>query len=143
MTRHWNFPIWAGFAIAVVALVSYVPFFALFPATRDVPWVNFLLFLAGAALLGWGLRRAFRDPENYRGKISGTILGGLMLLMAGFFCFSILYLGKQIPSSVTALTVGQQAPAFNLLNADGKQVALADLLKNHRAALLIFYRGYW
>lgn len=143
MTRRWNISIWAGFAIAVIALASYVPFFALFPATRDVPWVNFLLFLVGGWLLGLGLRRAFHDPEHYRGKVSGTILGGLALLMAGFFCFSILFLGKQIPSSGTALAVGRQAPAFTLLSADGKQVALADLLKNHRATLLIFYRGYW
>jgi hypothetical protein len=60
--------------------------------------------------------------------------------MAGFFCFSILYLGKLIPSSVTALGVGRQAPSSTLLNADGKQVALADLLKNHCAALLILPR---
>src|SRR5438094_5347539 len=51
MKRRWNFSLWAGFFLVVVGLVSYVPFFALFPVTRDFPWVNLLLFGAGAVSL--------------------------------------------------------------------------------------------
>ncbi len=90
-----------------------------------------------------GLRRAYRDPQRYRGKVSGTILGALAVLLAGFFVIFIVYLGKQIPSAGSALRTGQRAPAFTLQNADGKQVAFSDLANNHRAVLLIFYRGYW
>lgn len=143
MKRHWNIPIWAGFAIVVASLVSYIPLFTLFPVTRDVPWVNYLLFVVGGSLLGVGLRRAFRDPEHYRGKISGSILSGLSLLLCGFFVVSILYLGKQIPSSESALRTGESAPSFTLLDVSGKPVTSSDLLKNHRALLLVFYRGYW
>ena len=143
MPRRWNLPIWAGFAIVLLALISYITFFVRFPLTRDVPWANYLLFLVGGGVLGWGLRRAFRDPEHYRGRISGSILGVLSLLLFGFFCFGVLFFSKQIPSSAAAVQAGQQAPSFALLNADGKQVALSDLSKNHRAVLLIFYRGYW
>ncbi len=143
MKRHWNVPIWAGFAIVIVALVSYIPIFAVFPATRDVPWANYLLFLLGLGLLAVGVRRAFRDPERYRGKISGSILGALSLLLFGFFVGSILYIGKQIPSGELALRPGQTAPPFALQDIAGKQVASSELLKGHRAVVLVFYRGYW
>jgi hypothetical protein len=141
--RRRNILIWAGFLIVLAGLVSYVPLFALFAITRDIPWVNYLLFLVGLLLLGFGLKRAFGQPEQYRGKISGSILGVLSLLMVGFFCFGILYLTKQLPASTDAARVGQPAPSFTLANVDGKQVALADLLKGNRGVLLIFYRGYW
>ena len=143
MRPRRNVLIWAGFTVALVALLSYVPFFALFPITRDVPWVNFLLFLAAGGMLWLGLKRAFREPSLYRGKISGSIVSVLSLLMFGLFCYGIFYAGKKIPPANLALQASQQAPNFSLSDAAGKQVALADLLNNHRAVLLIFYRGYW
>ena len=141
--RRWNISIWAGFAIVLVALVSYIPLFTLFPVTRDVPWANYLLFLLGGGVLAVGVRRAFRDPEHYRGKISGSILGGLSVLLLGFFVVSVLYLGKQIPSARSALRTGQPAPPFTLMDTAGKRVASSDLLKTSRAVVLVFYRGYW
>lgn len=143
MQRRRNILNWAGFAIVVVALVSYIPFFALFPATRDVPWANYLLFLIGGALLAGGLRRAFREPERYRGKISGSILTVLSVLLLAFFVVTVTYLTKQIPSAATALGVNQKAPPFALLDASGKQVSSAGLLNDHRGLVLVFYRGYW
>jgi hypothetical protein len=111
--------------------------------TRDVPWVNYLLFLVGGFLLGVGIMRAFRDPEHYRGKISGSILAGLSLVLFGFFVFGIAYAAKQIPSSESALHPGSAAPPFTLVDAAGRQVTSSDLLKSHRALVLVFYRGYW
>ncbi len=143
MKRRWNISIWVGFAIAVVALVSYVPVFVPYPSTRDLPWPDFLLFLVALVFLVVGLDRAFRKPNVYRGKISGSILAGLTVLMIALFCVFIFYATKQVPASPDALRAGQPAAQFTLSNADGKQVSLADLLKNNRAALLIFYRGYW
>jgi hypothetical protein len=134
---------WAGFAIVLIALVSYIPLFALFPATRDIPWANYLLFLIGGLLIAAGLRRAFRDPEHYRGKISGSILATLSVLLFGFFVASIVYFAKQIPSADTALGVNRKAPPFVLVDTAGKQVSSADLLKDHRGLVLVFYRGYW
>jgi hypothetical protein len=136
-------PIWAGFAIVIVALVSYIPIFAVFPVTRDVPWANYLLLLLGGGLLAVGVRRAFRDPEQYRGKISGSILAVLSVLLLGFFVDGTVYLTKQIPSAERALRPGQVAPPFVLQDIAGKQVTSVDLLKGHRALVLVFYRGYW
>jgi hypothetical protein len=141
--RRRNVLIWAGFAIVIVALVSYIPIFTQFPVTRDVPWANYLLFLLGGGLLAVGVKRAFRNPEHYRGKISGSILGVLSVLLIGFFVTSILYLGKQIPSAERVPRPGQSAPSFILQDTAGKQVASSELLKNRRAVVLVFYRGYW
>ena len=143
LKRRRNLLNWAGFAIVVVALVSYIPFFAIFPVTRDIPWANYLLFLVGGALLVVGLRRSFRDPEHYRGKISGSFLAGLSALLFALFVAFVTYFSKQIPSADSALRVGVKAPPFMLADAAGKQVSSADLLKDHRALVLVFYRGYW
>ncbi len=141
--RHWNVSIWAGFAIVIVALVSYIPIFAVFPVTRDVPWANYLLFLLGGGLLAVGVKRAFQDPAQYRGKISGSIFAVLSVLLLGIFVGSILYFAKQIPSAERALRPGQTALPFVLQDIAGKQVASGELLKGHRAVVMVFYRGYW
>jgi hypothetical protein len=143
LKHRWNVLLWAGFAIVVLSFISYVKLFYIFPITRDVPRVNYLLFLAGGALLAWGLKRAYGEPERYRGKISGPILSALSLLIAGLFAFGVLYLSKQLPASTGAARVGQAAPMFTLTDVQGKQTSLADLIKGNRGVLLIFYRGYW
>jgi hypothetical protein len=143
LTRRRNILNWVGFAVILIAFVSYVPVFAMYPTTRDVPWANYLLFLGGAVLLGIGVKRAFGDSEHYRGKISGSILTVLSVAMFALFVAGVTYFSKQIPPAEAALSVGQKAPAFALLDAAGKQVSSADLLKNHRGYVLIFYRGYW
>jgi len=115
----------------------------MFASTRDVPWVNYVLFLVGGVFLAVGLDRAFRHPEHYRGKVTASILGTLSLLLAGLFVAFILYGGRQIPAAENALRGGQPAPPFTLVDTTGKLVSSPGLLKNHRALLLIFYRGYW
>jgi hypothetical protein len=152
MKRHWNGSLWAGFLLVLAGLLSYVPVFALFPGTRDFPWVNLLLIAAGGVLLGRGLMRAFRHPELYRGKILGSIFGLLSVAGIGFFSYGIFYLARQLPASEAALRVGQQAPDFTLPDQNGTPVALAGLLASPparaasgkaNAVLLIFYRGFW
>ena len=143
LKRRRNILSWAGFAIVLVALVSYLPFFAVFPATRDIPWANYLLFVIGGALLAVGVRRAFRDPEIYRGKISSPILAALSFLLFAFFVASVTYFAKQIPAAETALGVSQKAPPFVLVDTTGKQVSSAGLLNDHHGLVLVFYRGYW
>jgi len=143
MQRQRNILSWIGFAIVLVALVSYIPVFAVFPVTRDIPWANYLLFLIGGVLIAGGIRRAFRDPEHYRGKISGSILAALSAVLFGFFVWGVTYFTRQIPSGATALAVSQKAPPFVLMDTAGKQVSSTDLFKDHRGLLLVFYRGYW
>jgi len=51
MVRRFNWPLWAGFLLALLASFSYFAFFVQFPATRDFPWVNLALFVLAAMLL--------------------------------------------------------------------------------------------
>src|SRR5437762_11592527 len=108
MMRRWNSLLWAGFVLVLIGLASYVPFFSLFPITRDFPWVNLLLFGGGAVLLGAGLRRAFKQPELYRGKILGLLLGALSVAGIGFFCCGLSYVVRQLPSASRSPSGGQE-----------------------------------
>ncbi len=38
---------------------------------------------------------------------------------------------------------GQPAPAFSLPGADGQEVSLGQLLQEHEAVILVFYRGFF
>ena len=142
MTRKWNWPIWAGFLVAVGGLVSY-EFFVRFPITRDFPWANLLLFGIGAVLLIVGLFRAFGRPQLYRGKIFGSIFTVITLFLFTFFSYEIFYVLRQVPLSAQAPRVGEKAPEFTLVDQNGRSVALADLLSGSKAIVLIFYRGFW
>ena len=148
MPRRRNFLPLAGFLVCVIAFLSYPTFFARFPATRDVAWASWLLFALGLGLLVAGLLRAFRQPELYRGRIMGPILGVLSLAALGLFLFMTLVFARQLPESSGAPKVGQQAPDFTLSDTRGRPVRLSELLEPQAGAsgswaLLIFYRGYW
>jgi hypothetical protein len=146
MKRRWNWPLWAGFVVAIAGLFSY-EFFARFPTTRDFPWANFLIFGIGAALLIFGLFRAFGRPQVYRGKIFGSIFAAIAVLLVAFFSYVIFYVLHQVPASAGAPHVGQKAPDFFLLDQNGEPVGLGDLLRGPsgppKAVALIFYRGFW
>jgi hypothetical protein len=149
--RRWNWQLWAGFLLCLLGFASYPFVFAKFPITRDVPWANFLLFAVGGVLFFLGLRRAFGQPQQYRGKIAGPILGTLSLLAAGSFCFIVFYMTKQLPASTGAPRVGQKAPEFVLPDTNRNPVSLDSLLSRPlsntqappKGVLLVFYRGYW
>ena len=143
MKRNWNAWVWAGFGLTLLSAFSYMLLFIWFPITRDVPWVTLLLFVAAGWLLVVGLKRAYGQPERYRGKVSGVVLSVLSLAIIGLFCYGTLVLTKDIPPSCDAPRAGRHAPEFTLPDAGGKPVALSELLKTHKGALLIFYRGYW
>ena len=149
--RRWNWYLWAGSLLCLVAFASYFLLFSRFPVTRDVPWVNFLLFGTGVAFLFVGLKRAFGQPQQYRGKIAGPILGTLSLLILGVLCFAVFYQTRQLPASTGAPRVGQKAPEFVLPDTNNNPVTLSSLLSSASAdtqarpkgVLLVFYRGYW
>ena len=143
MKPRWNSVAWAGFAITLFAILSYFLFFYRYPLTRDVPWVTYLLFVPAVTLLVVAVRRAYEQPERYKGKISGPILGTISITMMGLFCYMVLVLTKDLPAASIALQAGQKAPDFTLNDANGLPVALGDLLKKNRAAVLVFYRGSW
>jgi hypothetical protein len=149
MTRRWNISIWAGFFTVFFGAISYFLFFARIPMTRDFPWLNLIFIALGLVWLGAGVRRAFREPQAFRGRISGPILGVLALALAGLFSFYNFYLSRQLPASASAPRVNAPAPDFSLTDSEGRTVSLDDLLREPvagrrpSAVLLIFYRGYW
>jgi hypothetical protein len=149
--RRRNWHLWTGFVLCLLGVVSYFFLFYRWPVTRDVPWANFLILAAGLGLIISGLRRAFGQSQEFKGKITGPILGVLSLALAGFFCFLIFYATKQLPKSAGAPKVGQKAPEFTLIDENNKEVSLASLLATPlpnssappKGVFLIFYRGYW
>ncbi len=144
MSRRRNFLPLAGFLICLVGFLSYFFVFTLFPVTRDVPWANWLLFAVGLALAGAGIARAFRQPETYRGRVLGPVLGVLSLAVVGFFLFATLVASRQLPSAANTPKVGEKAPDFTLPDSQGRPVALHDLVGPQKPwVILIFYRGYW
>ena len=144
MTRRWNWSLWTGFILVLAALFSY-PLVINLAIGRGFPWFTLSVFAAGAVLLVAGLLRAFRQPELYRGKIVGLLFAIFSLAMFGFFAYGVFYAARQLPRSAGAPRAGNQAPGFDLPDQNGKQLALSDLLSSPgtRAAVLIFYRGYW
>ena len=151
--KRWNWTIWAGFLLSVLAFLSYPFFFVRYAATRNFPWANLLLFVVAGVLTVIGIRRAFAAgrPHPKRSKAAGVTLGVLSALVLSFFVFSIFIMARWLPASAGAPRVGQKAPDFTLTDTTGKPVSLGDLLtapdavdgKIPRGVLLIFYRGYW
>lgn len=146
--RRVNWPLWIGFLLTIAAFLSYLFVFARFPITRDLPWVNFILFAVAIALLIAGVRRAYATPSTARRVIS-SIVALLGTVVTAFFLVVVLVLSRDIPAAPNAPAVGQKAPDFTLPDTNGNPVALAQLLTapvaGHAPAgvLLIFYRGYW
>ena len=136
--RRFNWALWAGLALSVVAVFSYAFFFYRFPITRDVPWVSYILLAAAIVLLIAGVRRA---PGR---KIVAIIVAAIGVGLAALFVASVTVFSR-VPRGANVPAVGAKAPDFTLLDASGKPVALAQLLAEPGAkgVLLIFYRGYW
>lgn len=114
-------------------------------------WLTLLISAAGLALLLAGVLRAFMQPQVFRGKIAGTILTVVSLLLFAVSAFGSFH-ARELPGSGGAPKVGQRAPDFTLSDTGGQSVSLASLLstpidtasgKAPKAVLLIFYRGYW
>ena len=150
MKRRWNLLPAFGFLLSLAAFFSYYFYFAYIPATRDFPWVNLLFFAGALVLLGVGLRRAFGQPQRYRGRIGGPIFAALSVAILSFFLFMNFSISRQLPASQQAPRVGQPAPDFTLPDKNEQPVTLSKLWGGDpeagtqgRWVLLVFYRGYW
>jgi len=151
ITKRWNWRLWAGFGLSIGALAAYVFWVN---ETRAVFWPALLLFLAAAVLLVSGLKRRSREPELYRGKIAGPVLTTLSVLIFGLFGFVVYEVIKAFPEAKNAPQIGQRAPEFSLVDVNGKNFTLAQLLSTPitnsggaagatKGVLVFFYRGYW
>jgi hypothetical protein len=113
MKRSWNWSVWFGFLFMLAGFLSYSAFFARFPVTRDFPRANLILFATGGILLAVGLVPAFGKPKGYCGKIFGSILTVLSVLMFGLFSYVIFYELRQVPASTAAPHVGQKSAGIH------------------------------
>lgn len=147
--KRFNWPLWAGFVLSLVAGLSYQLVFVRWPATRDFPWANLILFAIAAGLLFFGLRRAFKPDKRIVSKVFSSLAAGFGLLLLAGFLFVTFVAGSWLPASASAPQVGQKAPEFTLTDTNSQPVTLASLLsqpvnnKPPKGVLLIFYRGYW
>ena len=149
--RRFNWPLWAGFLLTLIASFSYFAFFVRFPVTRDFPWVNLLLFLLAAVLLVVGARRGFARDRAWPklAKVVTSIVTTLSVAVMALFIFAIFIAARWLPASTGAPHVGQKVPEFTLSDANGRQVSLNQLLsepidgKAPKGVLLVFYRGWW
>ena len=149
--RRFNWPLWVGFLLTLAAFFTYFSVFVWFPATRDFPWANLVLFVLAGVLLFMGVRRGFAPDRAHptRSKIVTSIVGLLSLAVFAFFVFAIFIAARWLPASTGAPHVGQRAPDFTLSDTTGRQVSLNELLTSPingnapKGVLLVFYRGYW
>jgi hypothetical protein len=131
-----NGRLWSGLLLSIAAALSYPYFFVRYPITRDVPWVNVLLYLIALFLLITGFRRARR-------RIAAGIVLAVGLVFVLLFVVAIVGL-RMVPASPNAPRAGQKAPEFALLDSTRRQASLSQLLASSpRGVLLVFYRGHW
>lgn len=149
--KLWNWRLWAGFGLSMGALAGYVVWVN---ETRAVLWPALLLFAVAAVLLASGLKRRSREPELYRGKIAGYVLTALSVVVLGLFGFVVYEVSRAFPDASNAPQIGQRAPDFSLVDSNGNQLTLAQLLSTPitnsgsaaqatKGVLVVFYRGYW
>src|SRR5438874_1442376 len=115
-----NGRLWGGLLLSVAAFISYFAFFYRWPATRDVPWVNIVLFAAAIVLLISGFRRATR-------KIAAGLILVVGIAVAAAFGFAMTIAAK-VPFSPAAPRIGQKAPDFALSDSMRREVSLSQLL---------------
>lgn len=151
MTRAWNWRLWSGFVLVLLAPVGYFSLYEVVPAAF---WTSIVLLIVGVILLIQGLRNAYGSPQSFRGKIAGPVLGTLALLIIGLFGFGKYEMSRAYAAAKNAPHVGDKAPEFAVIDGTGQRLTLAQLLSSPlpststtkqtpRGILLVFYRGYW
>jgi len=108
-----NWRLWAGLLLSIAAFVSYFAFFNRFPITRDVPWVNFILFVVATVPLIAGVRRSQR-------KIWSGIIAFLGIAVFAFFVFAVTVASRRLPPSHGAPVTGDPSatPSYGVLNSN-------------------------
>ncbi len=139
--------LWVGLVLLLLAILSNLLYFLKVPAA-SLPWVNLSLPVLALLFLLVGLVRAFAQSQIYRGKIWGSVVLVLGLLLVA--ASTLLFVGaRKLPHSGGAPQIGQRIPDFNLSDSTGQSTSLAQLFSASagapppKAVLLVFYRGYW
>ena len=143
---RFNWPLWSGLALSLIAFATYFTIFIARPSTRDLPWPTFILFAIAITLAVIGTGRAFAaEPRSRARRVIASIVAFLTATIFVFFCFAIFIATKILPKSNEAIAVGARAPEFALPDINDKTIALSQLVAapGSKGVVLIFYRGYW
>jgi hypothetical protein len=145
-----NSALWYGLLLTLLGIAAEFLYFLRppEPIPHILPWISLLVPVIGLIYLFIGLARAFGQPAIYRGKIWGSVVIflALLLLAANVVLF---HHTRDVPKSAGAPQVGQRVPDFTLPDSSGQQTSLAQLFAASsggappKALLLVFYRGYW
>jgi hypothetical protein len=147
--RRTNSALWYGLLIALFGIGSQFFYFLRPPPaiSHVLPWINLLLPAIGLIFLFIGLARAFRRSAVYGGKVWGSCVTVIaLLLLAGNVV--LFHKTRDVPNSAGAPQVGQRLPAFTLSDSSGHPTSFSQLFASAdgsqpKAVLLVFYRGYW
>ena len=149
--RRVNSALWWGLILTLLGLASNFLYFVTAAGNTIFPWLTEVVSLAGLVLLFIGIRRAFRQPHIFRGKILGSILTVVSALLFSLSTWGFFH-ARAVPASAGAPKVGEKAPDITLTNTSGQPVTLGQMLSlpldastgtRPKAVLLVFYRGYW
>jgi hypothetical protein len=95
--------------LSPIAFLSYPFVFERWPITRDVPWVNLLLFGLSAVWLVTGLRRAFAPGRLRWLRITaGLIATTLSVAVFASFVVGVFVHGRHLPASARAPRVANE-----------------------------------
>jgi hypothetical protein len=149
-SRRTNTALWYGLLITLFGVVSQFFYFLRppRPISQFLPWINLLLPAIGPIFLFIGLARAFSRSAVYSGKIWGSCVTVIaLLLVAGNIV--LFQKTRDVPNSAGAPQIGQRLPEFTLSDSSGQPTSLSQLFaaatdgSRPKALLLVFYRGYW
>ena len=148
--RRTNSALWYGLLITLFGIITQFFYFLRppRPISHVLPWVNLVLPAIGLIFLFIGLARAFSQSAVYSGKIWGSCVTVITLvLVAGNIV--LFQKTRDVPNPAGAPQIGQRLPEFTLSDSSGQPTSLSQLLSasadgsRPRAVLLVFYRGYW
>ena len=102
MKRSWNPILWTGFALALAIPPIYFALFISYQNARESPWATLVLIGLSALMLGIGIRRAYKFPQQFRGKILGPIMALLSVASVGLLLMGVRAASKGLPASMNS-----------------------------------------
>ena len=122
-----------AFCLILISLALYMYLELKTKFSQPVPYMHFVLALAGLVLLGVLLKQNF---TWFRAVL--MVLG--VVLSGGFVWWTLSYSRYD---AAPAEMNGKSAADFVLINRQFTKVPLGDMLGKSERTLVLFYRGYW